>query len=476
MATSQFSVELRKEELQGGFDVSDVDEAFELERLEAYPGEIASEFADIFSDVQVQAISSVFKPEIAPEPEQVFAPAVESVAAQEPVSVTMPAVETVSVPESVVAPLSESASSQAQSDEFNILDQELLDILKAELSASQVTTAKAGKPAEPAFQTSEFVEIDADPRATTFEFNEIEAKHPSEYQKDKPANQASSDSAGGYASYAGMAMEDIVSEQVEGETKQLPKKKSRKMLYLAVAGLLLAFGIGGTIYFLWPNIASIAGNSGTSGTVDTLTKMQQLSKLAEAKKTPEANLPHKSDEHAAGETTAVVTANIKPEATRGTDTVKHGIERPKEPPKEKNIAVEAANKSQRIQKKSTDEYIEAKPPKIPHKQEQIFLSRHIAKAEKPTESQKIKSEALSVPGSAAGVYTVQVYSTPSKDDAEEWLDKLRTKRVPGGFVSNQTVRGQTWYRVRFGNFGSREEAEAVARNNGFSKSWIDRIK
>ncbi len=82
----------------------------------------------------------------------------------------------------------------------------------------------------------------------------------------------------------------------------------------------------------------------------------------------------------------------------------------------------------------------------------------------------------STPSSTKGVYTVQVYSSPSRDDAEEWVKKLKAKNVEEANLSEQQIRGTTFYRVRFGSFSTRQEAESAAIHSGFATSWIDRIK
>lgn len=75
-----------------------------------------------------------------------------------------------------------------------------------------------------------------------------------------------------------------------------------------------------------------------------------------------------------------------------------------------------------------------------------------------------------------GVYIVQIYATPSKDDAEDWLDKLNNKNIDNAFISTKKVRGKTLYRVRFGNYRSKEEARTAALKYGFAQTWIDRVK
>ncbi|MBX3043423.1 MAG: SPOR domain-containing protein [Candidatus Kapabacteria bacterium] len=138
---------------------------------------------------------------------------------------------------------------------------------------------------------------------------------------------------------------------------------------------------------------------------------------------------------------------------------------------EKKI-VESAKKPE--VKKSTGQIEKPKTPK------QIAKENDLIADAKPKEAQQIiKETAINetfVPKDEPGVYTVQIYSSPSKEDAETWLNKLRSKNVQGAFISEQNVRDKVWYRVRFGNFRTREEARNAALRLGFAQTWIDRVK
>ena len=75
-----------------------------------------------------------------------------------------------------------------------------------------------------------------------------------------------------------------------------------------------------------------------------------------------------------------------------------------------------------------------------------------------------------------GTFTVQIYSSPSREDAENWLGQLKAQQVPNAVITEQEIKGRTWYRVRYGNFETKEQARASALELGYSQSWIDRIK
>ncbi len=74
------------------------------------------------------------------------------------------------------------------------------------------------------------------------------------------------------------------------------------------------------------------------------------------------------------------------------------------------------------------------------------------------------------------VYTIQVYATPSKEDADKWIEKLNSKNIKDIIVSTYNKKGVQWYRIRFGKFSSYELALQKAKELGFYQSWIDRIK
>lgn len=73
------------------------------------------------------------------------------------------------------------------------------------------------------------------------------------------------------------------------------------------------------------------------------------------------------------------------------------------------------------------------------------------------------------------VYVVQIYASPSREDAELRLDILRKKGIIGA-ITTQNIKGKIWYRVRFGNYGSYQDAKKSAKNSGFSEFWVERIK
>lgn len=99
------------------------------------------------------------------------------------------------------------------------------------------------------------------------------------------------------------------------------------------------------------------------------------------------------------------------------------------------------------------------------------------KKNKIVEKPKVKNKIPLKKGpSKEGTFTVQIISTPSYDDAKDWLEKLYKRGINTGSISEKLVRDKTWYRVRFGNFSTYEKASDALNKAGFDGSWVDRIK
>jgi septal ring-binding cell division protein DamX len=76
----------------------------------------------------------------------------------------------------------------------------------------------------------------------------------------------------------------------------------------------------------------------------------------------------------------------------------------------------------------------------------------------------------------AAQWVVQVHSTPSIDDADEWLQQLQSRNIADGRIEPLTQKGSVWYRVRFGRYATRQEAEQAAIERGYRNAWVDRVR
>lgn len=91
-------------------------------------------------------------------------------------------------------------------------------------------------------------------------------------------------------------------------------------------------------------------------------------------------------------------------------------------------------------------------------------------------SKPIIARKIDIDENVKPLYSVQIYASPSKEDAEDWMMKLKRLKVSSIRMDTQKVRGELWHRVRFGEFDSKEDARNAAIKLGFAQSWIDRIK
>lgn len=119
-----------------------------------------------------------------------------------------------------------------------------------------------------------------------------------------------------------------------------------------------------------------------------------------------------------------------------------------------------------------------KPALAPSEDSKSDLKSKPLHAHKPESTLAPRSSGIERNPAPVGgaLYVVQVHSTPSRDDAEDCLETLREKNIRDAFVVAQEIKGQTWYRVRFGAFAKREAAEEAAISLGIAQPWIARIR
>jgi hypothetical protein len=78
--------------------------------------------------------------------------------------------------------------------------------------------------------------------------------------------------------------------------------------------------------------------------------------------------------------------------------------------------------------------------------------------------------------SEVGEFMVQVYASPSPEDAQQVAEQLRRMGISGVVVVPHRIRERTWWRVRFGSYATRLEAEQAALAAGFPNAWIVRVR
>lgn len=75
-------------------------------------------------------------------------------------------------------------------------------------------------------------------------------------------------------------------------------------------------------------------------------------------------------------------------------------------------------------------------------------------------------------GTPSGRYSVQVRATPDRKEADRIAAKLRAKGGANVQVVTADQNGATVYRVRFGAFGSSEDARTKAAAMGYENVWV----
>ena len=72
-------------------------------------------------------------------------------------------------------------------------------------------------------------------------------------------------------------------------------------------------------------------------------------------------------------------------------------------------------------------------------------------------------------------WTVQVNAFPDEKSAKTWVDRLKNKGYKA-YVAEANAKGKIWYRVRVGQYGTREEAkkveEALKTKENYTKAFI----
>ncbi len=83
--------------------------------------------------------------------------------------------------------------------------------------------------------------------------------------------------------------------------------------------------------------------------------------------------------------------------------------------------------------------------------------RTVESPNNPPDPTRLQTTRPKKPGS---YWTVQALATIDKQIANEWMQRLKVKGYEA-FVVEAYIRGQTWHRVRVGNFSTRQDAEAL---------------
>lgn len=132
----------------------------------------------------------------------------------------------------------------------------------------------------------------------------------------------------------------------------------------------------------------------------------------------------------------------------------------------KAIAQKPVNKDP--EKKKPESNISKKQSQQDQVLSETFIDKEPAK-----KNQESKKELKNTSGEE---YSVQVLSSISKQEADKALKNLQSKGISSASISKKSLNGKTWYRVRFGSFEDRKQAQGAAKKAGYSNSWVDRVK
>lgn len=166
-----------------------------------------------------------------------------------------------------------------------------------------------------------------------------------------------------------------------------------------------------------------------------------------------------------------------PEESSFVDTTKTIIEKKAEPTIVLNETKTEAKQSEPIKREKAINNARKTPlfatPKSEIKKDKIAQEKTILAENRQNLKESNSKIATNIDNA---VYTIQVYSTPSREDAEQWKKELEKMNIPKAYISEQKIRDVIWYRVRFGEYPTREQAMQAAKQLGFSQMWVDRIK
>lgn len=455
---------LRDEEKVGGFEPNSTgDETFLLEQLPSYPGKPLA----VPSSTDSAPAESI--------PDVAF-PVDDSA-----MEITDPD-EYRRLPDAPADPFATSgAEPQGMYNDPLVLDDSLIALLKADLADSKKRKEKEPDiPVQSAGQFPPFSAEDsrdddvAEDAGVELDLSSIDAEHPSTYGIDRslPPNRP----------------EEPVAPPVEERRK--PEKKRRRFFpwpLVAALGLLLLLAAGAAGYFyLLPHsghdMAALHDSSAVSERHDHATTEKHESTAThgagehDSHAQPDTIVHSNSSAAVEPDTVSVDSAH----STAGA-LANHSAVAPDHSAKNnQSTPVGAASTHKARVENEGHKKTPVTPPAVAAR-EPVVNTRSSAVKESPVKTEtKPKSRPYkpeSPPSaSAQGEYVIQVYSSPSADDADEWLQQLRKRSINDGFISSQSVRGQTWYRVRFGKFATRDEADVRASQLGFSNVWVVRVK
>ncbi len=465
----------KEEEEYGGFEPDENDdESFMLEDENDYPAKLPEKFSDEPSSTvrvtaSVDSVGGDEEPDADEEPTEEPIKEVEEVIVDEEIP-DESEIEEVIEDDIEQEEIEDTISDQESEDETVEFDDDFKKKLLADIDKSMAKREAKEVIEEPSGDSEPAKQI-GDDAETVVMLSDIEA--------DKPSNAKSVEEAE-------QPPVGAVTEEIEPEDEVKEEKKKKKtpiwilMLYSSVATLLVTLG---AVWLIWTLMFSGTEehNKDDHKTEEVATnheehepKHEKKTVVADTMSQEEKNwldsmdidrkdtlLSYKEDKE--------FFAGLEDEF----DEEGHSKDKPTEKHTEKHEP-----------KKDKPKVTEPKKV-VPKKKKEDIASndntKSIVPKEKKKSTVKIDESEFSMPqpkGPApeTGLFMVQIYSSPSREDAESWLGQLKARQVPSPMITEHEVRGRTWYRVRYGRFETKEAARSSALELGYSQSWIDRVK
>ncbi len=447
---------LRNEEIKSGFASQDPnDDSFMLEKLERYQGDLPdldetttqSSSTELLEKQDLSTQNEVTRP--AEEIEKTVPMTSTSLPEQDEqtIDTEVPIIkdfelyeEELQQDQPVEPSDKEESLPKTDFEETVEIDETLKTLLKEELvkSKSKTSPEPADEEVQDEIEQDETLLIDQVDNANVIDLSAIEADRPSKYfQKEEQVSDEKQEDATTRMEISKPTKKPAVKPDDSGEIKEKKKRKPipwRLMAIPAAAALFLII-IGSLSYLL------------------LFDENSSLYLFKEAKDTLAIQI------HTPKPDTTEIVAKKKEITPLDTPKAETSKLKEKEQPA---VAKIDTSKPKRQEKPKQIEIIPKK-----EKLETIKPDYAYKPIDKPVRpAQQVRNE----------IYTIQVYASPSKEDAEEWLERLKTMNIENPFITTQKIRDKIWYRVRFGNFNTREEARSLALKYGFAQSWIDRVQ
>lgn len=298
----------------------------------------------------------------------------------------------------------------------------------------------------------------------------------------------------------------VIEEKQAKVKKPINKKLFKRIAYIAAAMLLIASagvgvyysGLVGTV----THLISGDSHSDTTEVVHNTAAHKSVAPQTEHKPAEHSQeATHDTNEQHNAQEAEKVTTHAENEAVHSAPSEQHAephkdaeVTHPKEVTSHKEKVqptIEHKKEAQlpkAIKEKSKHETkTEAKPlpvhtaakikEKTPNKEKTTEKIAKVKSNEKVAMKTPVEKPITKIePKPETEVYVIQIYASPSKEDAQEWLKKVQKRIGAEAYISTQLVRDKVWYRVRCGHYTSKESAIAAAEKYGFSQSWVDRIR